>query len=349
MSTVSKKNAIVALAFGLGFAACVLIKNSRKSNKGGASAAPAAAATTAAAPAAAAENLALVFIKPHGQTETMAAFIEKELKAAGLTVVQSGQLPGKFMDENGTIDSHYAAIGQYAMKTAPADLPLGAEKKAEFEQKFGDNFMEAAKSGKLINTGTAMKQFGLSGTEIGAEFEKAAASRMKLAPGCYVAFLKDRNVYVVNGFYGAMRAEYVDPRAVVTWYTVSWSEDQLSWADFRANVLGATEPTVANKSSIRAKILSAYIDMALPFVPSSGKNCMHGSASPLEALTERRIWTSAKIESDPFGQQLLAAGISKAKVELFCTNPMVEGKPLFDLVEDTNTTDCIKALVNYAK
>jgi nucleoside diphosphate kinase len=338
----STKNAAVALAFGLGFAACV-VKSRQKSTKSTVNpTGPAAAASSA-------ENCALVFIKPHGQTETMAGFIEKELKAAGLTIVQTGQLPGKFIDENGMIDSHYAAIGQYAMKTAPADLPLGAEKKKEFETKFGDNYDEAARSGKLINTGAAMKQFGLSGTEIGAEFEKAAASRMKLAPGCYVAFLKERGVYVVNGFYGAMRAEYVDPRAVVTWYTVSWSEDQLSWADFRANVLGATEPTVANKSSIRAKILSSYLDMNLPFVPSSGKNCMHGSASPLEALNERRIWTSAKVESDPFGAQLLAAGISKAKVDWLCTNPMVDGKPLFDLVEDTNTSDCVKALVKYSK
>jgi nucleoside diphosphate kinase len=338
------REVFVAAAFAVGFGVLVALKNSRKRDV-----TPAATAGGASASDRGADDLALVFIKPHGQTESMAAFIEKELRAAGLTIVQTGQLPGKFIDENGIIDSHYAAIGQYAMKTPPADLPLGDDKKQEFEAKYGDNFASAAASGKLINTGTAMKRFGLSGTEIGAEFEKAASTRMKLAPGCYVAFLKDRDVYVVNGFYGSMRAEYVDPRAVVTWYTVSWSEDRLSWADFRANVLGATEPTVAKKSSIRAKILGSYLDMKLPFVPSSGKNCMHGSASPLEAMNERRIWTFAKIEADPFGAQLLAAGVSKAKVEWFCTNPSIAGKPLFDLVEDTNTSDCLKELVKLSK
>ena len=337
------KDNIVLAGFGLVFALSVLQK--RKQKKGSPS--PVAASSASAAVA---DNLALVFIKPHGQTEAMAAFVEKELKAAGLTIVQSGQLPGKRIDEAGTIDSHYAAIGQYAMKTPTADLPIGAEKKKEFEAKFGDNFDAAAKSGKLINTAQAMKQFNLSGTEIGAEFEKAKVTTgFKLAPGCYTAFLKERDVYVVNGFYGTMRAEYVDTRSVVTWYTVSWSEDQLSWADFRANVLGATDPTAANKSSIRAKILSSYIDMKLPFVPSTSKNCMHGSASPLEAFNERRIWTGAKTESDSFGAQLVAAGVSKDKIEWFCTNPTVNGKPLFDVVEDTNTTECVKTLLQFSK
>lgn len=306
------------------------------------------------APAAAAsddvQNVALIFIKPHGQTDKMAPFVEQQMQVAGLTIVRSGTIPGKRIDASGSIDSHYAAIGEYAMKTAPANLPLGADKKKEFEAKFGDNFDAAAASGKIINAAAAMQKFSIDGVQIGKEFEAAKVSTgFKLAPGMYVVFLKERGVYVINGFYGTMRAEYVDPRAVVTWYVVAWSERALSWAAFRGEVLGATDPTAASPNSIRAAILKSHQAMNLPFVPSTGKNCLHGSASPLEAFHERRIWTGASTANDVFGMALLQSGVSQSKIDWFCTNPSVGGKPLFDIVEDTNTTECLASLVGLAK
>lgn len=302
------------------------------------------------APTGCVENQALIFIKPHGQVAGMVNFVESELKAAGLRVVKSGTLPGAYIDEKGAIDAHYSAIGTYAMKMQPKDLPISAEKKKEFEEKFGVSFDVAATSGKMLNTAQTRDKFGWANPKIGAEFEKAKAkSGFKLAPGCYVAFLEEQQVYVINGFYATMREEYVAKSALVSWYIVAWPEASLSWAAFRSNVLGATDPTAAEQSSLRAKILANYASMKLPFVPNTGKNCLHGSASPLEALNERRIWTAASVASDAFGALLLGAGITPQQVDWMCSNPTVDGKPLFDLVEDTNTTDCLAALVEVAK
>ncbi len=296
------------------------------------------------------ENQALLFIKPHGQVEGMSKFLEVELKAAGLRVVKSGTLPGAYIDEKGAIDAHYSAIGTYAMKMQPKDLPISDDKKKEFETKFGVAFDVAATSGKMLNTAQALEKYSWTNPIMGAEFEKAKAkSGFKLAPGCYVAFLEEQQVYVINGFYATMREEYVAKSALVSWFIVSWPEATLSWADFRAKVLGATDPTVAETSSIRAKILANHASMKLPFVPNTGKNCLHGSASPLEALNERRIWTGASIASDVFGALLLAGGVTPQQVDWMCSNPNVDGKPLFDIVEDTNTTECLAALVLVAK
>ena len=44
---------------------------------------------------------------------------------------------------------------------------------------------------------------------------------------------------------------YCNPGEKIQWYTVSWPTDTLSWADFRGDVLGATDPTAAPKGSIR--------------------------------------------------------------------------------------------------
>ena len=54
--------------------------------------------------------------------------------------------------------------------------------------------------------------------------------------------MKDDSLYVVNGFYAAMRAKYVAPGASVYYYSVQWDSSSMSWADFRGSLLGATDP-----------------------------------------------------------------------------------------------------------
>jgi cytidylate kinase len=297
-------------------------------------------------------NTALVFIKPHAQVAGIADFVEKEFSLAGIKIAKRGELTGPEISKNGTIDSHYAAIGQYAMKTLPKDLPVPASKKEEFKAKFNEDFDEAAASGKMINTAQAMANYNISGPEVGKEFEKGktTSGMIKLMPGCYVAYIQDREIYIINGFYGSMRAEYVEATAKVSWYLLEWNELKLSWTQFRRDVLGATDPTAAVPSSIRAKILNQAESLNLGFVPTTSKNCVHGSASPLEAFNERRIWTGATSTTDAFSGALLNKfSVTAQNIDWFCTNPTIGGKPLFDLVEDQNTTPCLNILAKLSK
>lgn len=48
-----------------------------------------------------------------------------------------------------------------------------------------------------------------------------------------------------------MRAAYVAKGASLHYYLVSWDQAKLSWADFRAKVLGATDPNDAQEGSLR--------------------------------------------------------------------------------------------------
>ena len=68
----------------------------------------------------------------------------------------------------------------------------------------------------------------------------------KLAPGTYVRLVEggeaddDGNVsppvFVVNGFYPAMREKYVEEEAGVHLFVVGFKPDELSWAQFRSDV-----------------------------------------------------------------------------------------------------------------
>jgi nucleoside diphosphate kinase len=158
-------------------------------------------------------------------------------------------------------------------------------------------------------------------------------------------------IYVINGFYMAMREKYTKPSASITYFCVEWDESKLTWADFRGKVLGATDPTVAVAGSLRRIILEQYKELGLSAQPNVGDNGVHASASPFEALAERMNWIGVNHEVDEFGKALLNAGVKTIKE--WTKDPQVEyeGKKgsLFDTLEDTNVSVCLTKCQKIAK
>lgn len=150
-------------------------------------------------------------------------------------------------------------------------------------------------------------------------------------------------IYVINGFYMAMREKYTKPSASIAYFLVEWDESTLSWADFRGKVLGATDPVTAVEGSLRRIILDQYKELGLTASPNVGDNGVHASASPFEALAERLNWIGAQIDSDEFAKALTAAGVKT--IPEWTKDPQVEyeGKKgsLFDTLEDTNASECL--------
>jgi len=155
----------------------------------------------------------------------------------------------------------------------------------------------------------------------------------------------DTSIFVINGFYTAMREKYTRDGAMIHYALVEWDESRLSWAAFRADVLGATDPTTAASGSVRRAVYDDYVKLGLSSQPNVGDNGVHASASPFEALCERLNWVGASLESDPFGAALLEVGIAKETILAWSKDPQVpvDGKQasLFDSLEDLSVSDCI--------
>jgi hypothetical protein len=114
-------------------------------------------------------------------------------------------------------------------------------------------------------------------------------------------------------------------------------------------VVGATDPTKAEASSIRRQLLDDWQVLGLPSAPSTKENGLHASASPLEALAERLNWLKRVPAQDPFGSELLDAGCSIADIQRWCGDPAAlgagQGHGLFDFLEDRDSTDCFDQLL----
>lgn len=154
------------------------------------------------------------------------------------------------------------------------------------------------------------------------------------------------SIYVINGFYAAMRDKYTEPGSSIYYYVVQWESSVLSWADFRKTVLGATDPATAAPGSMRNEILQRWEALGLAGKPNVGDNGVHGSASPFEGLCERMNWLSSSIDDDDTGHALLEAGVRKDTLADWSKDPQVEmdGEmtSLFDVFEDMSAPDMLK-------
>lgn len=183
-----------------------------------------------------------------------------------------------------------------------------------------------------------------------------AGKDFKLAPGTYMAELQGDGLqgrtWTVNGFYLGMREEFVAAGAEVHYYVVEFDGGELSWASFRNELVGATEPAEAVAGSLRKACLDSWEELGLAKKPFKGANCVHASAGPLEALKERIVWAGANLEKDSVGAALLSANLPLDTLKLWLAeNPPADlgglGKgKVFDLTEGLNTAELILAVGN---
>lgn len=307
-------------------------------------------------------NSAFVFIKPHackGTPGKVESLVEEKLKAAGIRILDKGEMHAETIDEKMYIDNHYGAIASKAVKLKPSELNVPEKGQKQFEEMFGEKWADAVAAGKVYNAKDGAEKLGVDAEGMNKLWSKLTRGKtlIKFGGGFYCGKVAD-DMYVMNGFYAAMRAAYCNPGEKIQWYTVAWPSDSLSWADFRAEVLGATDPSSAPPGSIRRTILDKYKDLGLKTKPNTGDNGVHASASPFEAMAERNNWLSVPIEKDAFGKGLLAKKIPKSTIQEWSGDSQVTvedetapGKTMsvFDTLEDLDADTILEKVTKIGK
>mmetsp|Transcript_20098 Transcript_20098/g.31485 ORF Transcript_20098/g.31485 Transcript_20098/m.31485 type:complete len:309 (-) Transcript_20098:28-954(-) len=297
------------------------------------------------------KNSAFVFVKPHAVTDAVTALVEQTLKDKSLTILSKGSLTAEQIDKGMLIDQHYYAIASKATLKKPDQLPVPKDK---FEAKFGVSWEQTLEDKKAFNAVDACAHLGITAEELDKAW--GPAKKEKFGGGFYCGLVTIEGkepVYVFNGFFMSMRAKFVAPGATISYFVVEWNPADLSWADFRGKVLGPTNPADAPADSLRGVILAKWEELGLKSSPNTGDNGVHASASPFEGLAERNNWLSAKVEEDPFGSALIAAGISAETIKDWSVDPRVtwkvgdntESSSLFDALEDMDAADCLNKAV----
>eukprot|EP00928_Gymnodinium_smaydae_P019815 TRINITY_DN1762_c0_g1_i1.p1 TRINITY_DN1762_c0_g1~~TRINITY_DN1762_c0_g1_i1.p1 ORF type:complete len:1071 (-),score=302.69 TRINITY_DN1762_c0_g1_i1:230-3364(-) len=295
-------------------------------------------------------NSAFLFIKPHAITDATKDLVREHLSVTGLDVVKEGAISAATIDKDMLIDKHYYAIASKATLQTPDQLPVPEDK---FQAAFGLSWQDALAGGTAVNAKQACEKMGLDAGGLNAKWSEAKkdSAFVKLGGGFYCAKMEHEGTayYVFNGFFMEMRNKYVAPGAEIYYFLVEWDPLVLSWADFRGQLLGQTDPAQAPETSLRGKIFAQWQALGLGSEPDIANNGVHASASPFEALSERMNWVGATAESDAFGQLLLHSGVTKAHIQEWALDPRVTylsageqvTTSLYDALEDLDADRCV--------
>lgn len=291
-------------------------------------------------------NSAFVFIKPHANTSKAQELVAKKFASEKIKVVKSGTITAEQIDKGKLVDQHYYAIASKATLMQPAEMPVPKDK---FKEAFGLSWEDALSAKLVYNALDACAVLGVDAMGLDALWAKA--KKVKFGGGFYCGLVEfqGKSIYVFNGFFMEMRQKFVAKNTSITYYVVEFDSSNLSWSDFRGNVLGPTDPAAAPKGSLRNDILVNWKALGLAASPNVGDNGVHASASPFEGLAERMNWLSVKPEADIFGSQLIKAGVSVDTIKKWSIDPQVKGKSIFDQLEDTDTKECIEVCVKLSK
>ncbi len=291
------------------------------------------------------QNEALIFIKPHATNPTAVNLIETFLQDKAIELLDKGTLSSEEIDKKGIVDRHYFAIANAAAMNKPSQLKLSAQAIANFEDGFGVSWSESCQQGIVLNGVDLQAKMGnISGVDLNKML--SSVKQVKMAPGLYAAFLKKEGIYGINGFYPALREVFTAAGNQVIWYHARFNPKEVSWATFRQNIIGATDPQKAVAGSLRSELYHRYDQFDLSNQPSMSENGVHASAGPLEGLRERQVWLGAQVEDDDLGKLLIEKGVD---LEKFLDNPIVTLKgstgPVFDLTEDIDSEQVADLLI----
>ena len=323
-------------------------------------------------------NTAFMFIKPHANTQQTREFVrETILDQINPFDDQYGRIVLEYdinseKNKNGVlIDKQYNTLARYAAGVRGVLSAKSKIKAGKFKKTFGENLEKVLAEKRIYNALEALSACACTPAllhELWVQAENFEPRSMKKVAMfgkdyyCANLLIHGKNVYVINGFYMAMREPYVTEGNSIHAFVIQWDASSLDWQDFREKVIGATDPSVAEKGSLRQLVYEKYDELGLEERPNTMNNAIHASASPLEALAEQCIWLGHEVQAVDYGRFLLGRGIPQSVILDWChdfevkvpTKSSVEPieriedyhyETSFELVENMNSKECGDKLV----
>lgn len=255
-------------------------------------------------------NQAVVFTKPVHHLEISLspealgrqtrAFLEEK----GFEVVSTKQVTGSELAAREVIRQHYLMYS----KASYGDAAVTDEGKARFETAFGKNWDHEVEAGRMMGNPQLLESKDISATQLFLLWNEKFSARQtqKIQDGLIVAWLDELDAYCINAFYPVMEENFNHPATAITYCVLEFDPAQVSWKQFRKEILGSTDASKADPASFRGKLYANYP------VPFPGRdNFVHGSAGPVEGLVERIIHEpDLDMKTNPVGRYFAAQGVT---------------------------------------
>ncbi len=290
-------------------------------------------------------NQAVVFTKPIHHLglsltpEELARQAQSFLEKKGFRVVLNKKVTGAELAEREVIRQHYLMYS----KASYGDAVLTDAGKARFEAAFGKHWDAEVEAGRIVGNPSLIKAKGIDAAQLFLLWNEKFATRQtqKIQDGLIMAWLEELDAYCINAFYPVMEENFYHPATEITYFVLEFDPSQVSWKQFRKEILGSTDASKADPNSFRGQLFAQY-----PVEFPGRDNFVHGSAGPVEGLVERIIHEPEfELEANPVGQVLANRGVSLESFKSWKAGQSISQLgELFDETEEKGTAEVLARL-----
>lgn len=283
------------------------------------------------------KNQAFGYLKPHVMScQAVVTAVGDRFELGNVHLTDMTRLDGSTVAKNGWFDRQNGLVAQYALTRNVSTLPWTDDAKRIFRDSFSEDLDEVIAKQRLVFPYDAMDRLGPMSEDglLGLWTHFGAA---EILPNLFIGRLEkphqhdhcdcghhhetnehhdctchDEALYVVNGFYPALRKPYADPKGPGV-MTFLLDFDQ-SWQDFNEVIIGDEQPAGALEESIRGFLWDRRDSLGVRI--DWFDNIIHASRSPFEALCDKLVWCPEDLFSkDPLFQEASKAGYSKDQIQ----------------------------------
>lgn len=276
-----------------------------------------------------------ILLTPEQLDQQARSFLEQK----GLRIVSSKKVTGSEMAGREVIRQHYLMYS----KASYGDATVTDKGKARFESAFGKSWGAEVNAERIMDNPRLLEAKGISAHKLYLLWNGQFANRKteKIQDGVIVAWLAELDCYAINAFYPVMEANFYNPATCIGYHVVEFDASQVSWKQFRKNILGSTDASKADPDSFRGQLYAKYK------VEFPGRdNFVHGSAGPIEGFIERIIHEPGfDMASSPIGRYLEKRNVSPETFKRWKTDQSItQLGDLFDQTEEKDTGEALAVL-----
>ncbi|MBN2686342.1 MAG: hypothetical protein JXR40_13760 [Pontiellaceae bacterium] len=242
---------------------------------------------------------------------------------------------GAELAEREIIRRHYLMYS----KASYGEIEISEVGRNAFAEYYGKTWDVEVAEGRMMGNPQLLESKGIDAHQLFTLWNDAEVR--KIETGLLTAWLDPLGCCCINAFYPAMEANFYHPATRMDYYVLDFDPAEVSWQQFRKEILGSTNAAKAAPESFRGQLYAEY-----PVEFPGRDNFVHGSAGPLEGLIERTVHEpDFQLAENPVGRRLEERGLT---LERFCAwkknCPNTALGKIFDATEEKDTTEVFPLL-----
>jgi len=280
-------------------------------------------------------NYALILVEHYAVTEKTVQMIQDTLREHHVNLRSKGPITAEEIRQRRIVDQHFYEEARTATGVNPKDINIP---RLKFQSKFGTSWSQILKEGIAYNALQASDELGLSELDLAILWrETVTAGNVIMSdqglvgrvsvPTKGVRSVKGKkgnsDIFICGGDFLAKRSRFTEPGTSTYYFSVDWDPKVMKWKDFNEKCIGHTES--APDASLNQLVRANWETLDVRKEPPENEDCIHGSMSPVEAMSERMNWLDFSISQDYFSRSLQQAGLTDSAIQYLRFDPDVKG------------------------